>query len=306
MTLKIFGHKSPDTDATCSPIIWAWYMSTIHDAPATPYLLGQPNNEALFVLDRFKLAKPEILGPLSENDDVIIVDTNNPDELPDDLSRANIVQLVDHHKLAGLVSSAPLDVIIRPLASTASVMYETMNPDQRSHMPQSIAGIMLCCVLSDTLQFRSPTTTDRDQEIADELATSLDIDMDELANEMFAAKSDISAFSDAELLRMDSKVFELPSGKHRVSVLETTAPQVVLNRSEELISAMDSIKSEDSVDEVLLFIIDILNEEATLLIPNDNVRSIAEKAFDITTEGDTVVLPGVVSRKKQIVPALSK
>jgi len=121
---------------------------------------------------------------------------------------------------------------------------------------------------------------------------------------MFEAKSDISAFSDAELLRLDSKKYEVEGTNFRVSVLETTSPNVVLARKESLISSMQSVANEDEVDQVLLFVVDILKEESTLLVPNDLVKSVAQASFDVTVDGDSVILPRVVSRKKQIIPNL--
>ena len=122
---------------------------------------------------------------------------------------------------------------------------------------------------------------------------------------MFEAKSDVSAFSDAELLRMDSKEYAVGDTKFRVSVLETTAPDVVLSRKESLMSSMGDVAAEDGVDQVLLFVVDILKEEATLLVPNDLVKSVAEKSFSADVSGDSVVLPGVMSRKKQSIPNLA-
>jgi manganese-dependent inorganic pyrophosphatase len=121
---------------------------------------------------------------------------------------------------------------------------------------------------------------------------------------MFEAKSDVSAFSDADLLRMDSKEYTVDGKELRVSVLETTAPQVLLARKDALMAAMPGVAHADGADQVLLFIVDILREEATLLVPNDLVKRIAEASFGCTVTGDTVVLPGIMSRKKQIIPAL--
>jgi manganese-dependent inorganic pyrophosphatase len=171
-------------------------------------------------------------------------------------------------------------------------------------MPDWIKGTMLTCILSDTLEFRSPTTTDHDRAVCEKLAADLGIEIAPYAAEMFAAKSDVSSFSDAELLRMDSKEYEVEGTKFRVSVLETTSPATVLDRKASLMDTMATVASEDGVDQVLLFVVDILNEEATLLVPNDLVKSVAAKSFDATAEGDSIVLPGVVSRKKQIIPNL--
>ncbi len=121
---------------------------------------------------------------------------------------------------------------------------------------------------------------------------------------MFEAKSDVSAFSDAELLRMDSKEYTVAGKELRVSVLETTAPKVVLDRKDSLMASMVDVAKEDGADQVLLFVVDIIKEEATLLVPNDLVKQLAEASFGAKVTGDTVVLPGIMSRKKQIIPAL--
>lgn len=304
MTTLVFGHKSPDTDSTGSPIIWSWYLNQIKGVEAKPVLLGEPNTEALFVLERWSLDKPDILTDLAADTPVVIVDTNNPAELPDAINDADIQGIIDHHKLVGgLETKGPIDIRIEPLACTATIMWKMIGKDM-AQMPQNIQGAMLSCILSDTLEFRSPTTTNEDKAIAWDLAQALDINIPEYAAEMFAAKSDVSAFSEAELLRMDSKEYAVDGKQFRVSVLETTSPAQVLDRKDALMAAMPGVATEDGADQVLLFVVDILSEEATLLVPNDFVKSVAEKSFDATVDGDTVVLPGIMSRKKQIIPNL--
>ncbi|MBO6774347.1 MAG: manganese-dependent inorganic pyrophosphatase [Marinibacterium sp.] len=303
MTTQVFGHKSPDTDSTGSPILWAWYMNE-RGVAAAPKLLGEPNTEAAFMLERWNLDKPEIISDVADDAAVVIVDTNNPAELPANINNADIQAIIDHHKLVGgLETKGPIDITVRPLACTATIMVDLMG-DDAAKMPEAIKGAALTCILSDTMEFRSPTTTDHDRAVAENLAADLDIDIPSYAAEMFAAKSDVSSFSDAELLRMDSKEYEVDGTKFRVSVLETTAPAVVLDRQASLVKSMVSVAEEDGVDQVLLFVIDILNEEATLLVPNDLVKAVAEKSFDATVSGDSVVLPGILSRKKQIIPNL--
>lgn len=304
MTTLVFGHKSPDTDSTGSPLIWAWYLSEVKGTPAEARLLGAPNTEAAFVAKRWGYAEPAIIEDVSENDTCVIVDTNNPAELPASINVANVVQIIDHHKLVGgLETAAPIDITIRPLACTATIMHELMG-DDAAKMPDGVKGLMLSCILSDTLGFRSPTTTDVDKVLAEKLAADLGLDIATYADELFEAKSDVSAFSDAELLRMDSKEYEVEGTKFRVSVLETTAPKIVLDRQASLMAEMPKVAHEDGVDEVLLFVVDILKEEATLFVPNDTVKTVAEKSFGASVEGDSVVLPGVMSRKKQIIPNL--
>ncbi len=304
MTTLVFGHKSPDTDSTGSPLIWAWYLTHMKATPAEARLLGEPNTEAAFVLQKWGAEKPAIIADVKTEDIVVVVDTNNAAELPPSINEARVVAIIDHHLLqGGLKTLIPIDVTIRPLACTATVMHDLMG-DDAGQMPDQIKGLMLSCILSDTLEFRSPTTTDTDRDLAVRLAADLGIDIPTYAAEMFAAKSDVSAFSEAELLRMDSKEYEVGGKGLRVSVLETTSPGAVLARKDALMAAMPGVATEDGADQVLLFVVDILNEEATLLVPNELVKTIAERSFGVVVSGDTVVLPGVMSRKKQIIPNL--
>src|SRR6056297_2812943 len=305
MTTLVFGHKSPDTDSTGSPIIWAWYLTEIAGTETKPVLLGEPNTEAAFMLAHWGLEKPATIDGVDEGQPVVIVDTYNPAELPANVNAADIRAIIDHHKLVGgLETKGPIDITVRPVACTATIMHDLMGADA-AKMPEAIQSAMLSCILSDTLEFRSPTTTDTDRSVAEALAAELGVDIPAYAAEMFAAKSDVSAFSDAELLRMDSKEYEVGGKSFRVSVLETTAPATVLDRKASLMEAMTTVAAEDGVDQVLLFVVDILNEEATLLVPNDLVKALAEKSFGATVSGDTVALPGVMSRKKQIIPNLA-
>ena len=302
--IQVFGHKAPDTDATGSAIIWSWYLNEIKDQAAAPKLLGKPNSEAAFVLQRWGFDQPEIIVDVNEGDDVIIVDTNNPAELPASINFANILEIIDHHMLVGGIrTKCPINITMRPLACTATIMADMMASDL-TKAPEAIKGIMLSCILSDTLEFRSPTTTETDVALAHLLADELVIDINSYATDMFAAKSDVSAFSDSELLRMDSKMYEVGGKNFRVSVLETTSPTIVLNRKVSLMDTMKTVAREDGVDQVLMFVVDILNEESTLLVANDLVKTVAEKSFGVTVVSDTIVLPGVISRKKQIIPQL--
>jgi len=304
--IKVFGHFSPDVDSTGSPLIWAWYLTQIRNTPAEAVLLGQPNTEAKFALSHWGFEQPTILQDLAPGTPVVIVDTNNPDELPKGINDADIQAIIDHHKLVGgLETKGPIDITMRPLACTATIMYDMIGKHM-AQAPRGIKGMMLSCILSDTLEFRSPTTTQTDRAVAHALADELGVDISELAAQMFAAKSDVSAFSDAALLKMDAKKFNVGDKNFRISVLETTSPDQILSRKAALMAAMPDVAAEDGADEVMLFIIDILKEEATLLIPNEVVKSVAEKSFNVTISGDTVVLPGVMSRKKQIIPVLTQ
>lgn len=303
--IKVFGHLSPDTDATGSAIIWTWYLNqhTAHDA--TAYVLGELNTETTFVLNRFNLPVPPLLPALTAGESVAIVDTNNPQELPENIGDAAITQIIDHHKLVGgLHTEVPIDITTRPLAATATVLFDLMGI-AAENLPPDIAGLMLSCILSDTLGFRSPTTTPHDKDVAEKLAAAHNIDIASYADEMFAAKSDVSMFSDSGLIKLDSKKFAVGDKNFRVSVVETTKPSIILERKDGIIQAIkDCVAEEGDIDDVLFFIVDILNEEAVVLTYNELTKRIIASSFGVAVTEDTETLPGIMSRKKQILPAL--
>ncbi|MES2224665.1 MAG: manganese-dependent inorganic pyrophosphatase [Patescibacteria group bacterium] len=303
--IKVFGHISPDTDTTGCAILWAWYLNAHTSHEATPYVLGTLNKETAFVLSRWNVAEPALLESIAADDEVVIVDTNNPQELFANINEANILQIIDHHKLTGgLTSKGPLEVTIRPLASTATVIYDLIGSHAEA-LPDDMAGTMLSCILSDTLEFRSPTTTPHDKDVAERLAAKLGVTISEYAAELFAAKSDVSDFTDIGLIHIDSKKYGVGDKNFRVSVVETTTPAMILSRKDGIVSAIKALLEEEKdVDDVLFFVIDILKEEATVLAYSDLAKDIVEASFGVTVSGDTAVLPGVVSRKKQILPVL--
>lgn len=304
-SIKVFSHKSPDTDATGGTILWAWFLSTHASQPAEPYVLGDLNKETAFMLNRWSVPQPALLGPLEAGEKVVIVDTNNPDELPANINEAEIMQIIDHHMLVGGISTKkPIEITMRPLACTATVMHDLMG-SAADTMPNNMKGVMLSCILSDTLEFRSPTTTPHDKDVAEKIAKDLGIDISAYAAEMFAAKSDVSEYSDTALLTMDSKVYDVGDKKIRISVIETTNPESIISRKKGIVEAIEKIKSEETgIDDVLFFVVDILREEATVFAYNAFIKGMIEKSFNVTVAGDTAILPGVVSRKKQILPVL--
>lgn len=303
--LKVFGHMSPDTDTTGSAILWAWYLNTHTSKKASPFVLGKLNKETNFVLERWGVPEPELLESVREGEEVVIVDTNNPQELFPNISDAKIISIIDHHKLTGgLSTKEPIEMTMKPFASTATIIYSLMGEHIKT-LPENMAGILLSCILSDTLAFRSPTTTSHDKDVAEKLAKKLNIDIVKYSNEMFAAKSDMSDYTDIGLIHLDSKKYPVGDKNIRVSVLETTNPSPILSRKDGLIDAIKSVlKEEKDVNDILLFVVDIFKEEATVLTYNEFTKDIIEASFGVAVDSDTKVLPGIVSRKNQIIPAL--
>lgn len=304
--IKVFGHLSPDTDTVVSAIVWSWYLNNHTTQKSEAFVLGELNKETSFVLNRWNIKTPVLLESVVAGDDVIIVDTNNPQELFSNILETNILQIIDHHMLAGgLATRKPLDVTIKTVASTATVIYDLMGTANET-LPADISGLILSAILSDTLAFRSPTTTPHDRSIAEKIAMKLNLDIKTYSEKMFAAKSDVTDFTDIGLVHLDSKKSALGDKNIRVSVIETTTPKNILNRSEGIISAIKSIIAEEKdVDDVLFFIIDILNEEAIVLTYNQFTKDVIGASFGVEANRDTQTLPGILSRKKQIIPALT-
>jgi manganese-dependent inorganic pyrophosphatase len=276
---------------------------TAHEA--TPYVLGELNSETSFVLSHFGFTAPDLLPELIAGENVVIVDTNNPQELPANINEMNLLALIDHHKLVGgLTTEVPTEITVRPLACTATIMFDMMK-STNIEIPDNIAGLMLSAIISDTLAFRSPTTTPHDKEVAEKLAGQINLDIQSYADQMFTAKSDISGFSDSGLIKLDSKKYAVGEKNFRVSVIETTNTNTVLARKEGIIDAIKiCVMEESDIDDVLFFVVDILEEHATVITYNELTKKVVEASFGVAVAGDTEVLPGILSRKKQILPAL--
>jgi len=303
-TLSVFGHKAPDTDTVTACLIYAWELNA-HNISASAFLLGSVPPEPAYVLKTLGLEAPPLLGKLEATDKVAIVDTNNPEELPDDLAKATIHSIVDHHKLiGGLKTNAPMEVDMRPLCSATSILYARSKVAGLTP-PKEIAGLMLAGILSDSLKFRSPTTTVLDIAHAHELSKLSGLDVDTFGDAMLDAKADIGHLSADELITMDSKMFNIGGKKLRVSVLETTKPAIPMSKRADLCVAISSRASKEGAADVLLFVVDILNEDATAITCTPSAGRIIARAFKAQVDKDGLaLLPGIMSRKLQIIPAL--
>jgi len=301
--LFVFGHKVPDTDAISAAVVYAWELNS-RNIPATAYRLGELNPETAYVLKTLDVLVPPLLGTLEPKAKVAIVDTNNPAELPEGIDKAKIHSIIDHHKLNGLTNSEPLEMDLRPLCSAGSVLYARAKA-RNVRPPRQIAGLMLSSILSDSLEFRSPTTTDLDKVYAQELAEIAGLDLHKHAEAMLEAKAQIDHLSAEELVMMDTKIFKIGGKKLRISVLETTKPAAPLAKQAALVEAQKKLVEKEKLDDVIFFVVDILNEAATFISASASATKLVERAWKVKVGKDgTVVLPGVLSRKKQMIPAL--
>jgi len=307
--LSVFGHQAPDTDTVTAALVYAWELNE-RKVPAKAFRLGDLNPETAFVLKAVGVEAPPLFGgainaPVPAGEPVAVVDTNNPAELPEGISKAQVHSIVDHHKLAGLTNAEPLEVDMRPLCSATSILFARAKAANLTP-PKHIAGLMLAGLLSDSLGFRSPTTTEVDKTHAAELGKLAGLDVTKFADDMLEAKAQVDHYSAKELLKMDSKIFTLGGKKLRVSVLETTKPAVPLAKKDELVKTMKALVAEEKLDDVILFVVDVIEEAATFVSGSASATALVEKAWRVVVDraSGTVVLPGVLSRKKQMIPKL--
>ncbi len=302
MNTYVVGHKNPDTDSVVAAIAFAEFETAV-GKPCSPAIAGAPNKETAYVLDRFGVVTPGLLP--DEEKKVIVVDVNEPSQLADNVKPEEIAGVLDHHKLGGLATAEPIYVRIEPLGST-STLVARMFRAEGFDIPETIAKLLLAGILSDTLNFNSPTTTDMDKETAEFLNKTAKVDMDSLAKEMFKAKSDLTGISSEELVKADYKVFDINGKKVGIGVFETVHPVAALERQADLIDALGKKKTADGLDYIFLSIIDILGEAAYTITASDEDKALVSKAFDTIEKDGALFSPGIVSRKKQIVPAIEK
>ena len=303
MAVYVFGHKNPDSDSICAAIAVADLKSKL-GVEAVPAAQGELNPESKFVLDKFGVDAPEIISS-GEGKQVILVDHSDLAQSLDDLGKAEILGIVDHHKLGDVTTPNPLECWIWPVGCTCTViksMYDFFGVE----IPKNIAGIMLCAILSDTVIFKSATCTDQDKKAAETLAKIAGVeDLMGLGMEMFKVKSAVEGTPAKDLLFRDYKDFDMSGNKVGIGQLEVVDLSILEPVKDALYEEMKIAKEEGGRHSVFLLLTDIMKEGSEMLIVSDD-PSVVEKAFGKAPEGNSVWLEGVMSRKKQVVPNFEK
>jgi manganese-dependent inorganic pyrophosphatase len=303
MTTLVFGHKNPDTDSVCAAIALADLKKKLGEDIA-PAIQGELNPESKFVLDKFGVAAPQVVTGYAGKD-VYLVDHSDLAQSPDDLKEANILGIVDHHKLGDVTTGQPLECWIWPVGCTCTVisrMYKYLGVE----IPKDIAGIMLCAILSDTVIFKSATCTDEDKAVCAELSEICgESNLEALGIEMFKVKSAVEGTPIRELVFRDYKDFNMSGKGVGVGQLELVDLSIVDGIKADLEKDIQDLKAEKGHHSVLLMLTDIMKEGTELLVASDD-ESIVEKAFGVAPKDKKAWLPGIMSRKKQIVPDLEK
>ena len=305
MVKYVLGHKNPDTDSTCSSVIYSQYL-TAKGVENKVIKLGDINNETKFVLEKFNVQVPETVTELEEGSELVLLDHNEAKQSIDNRDKYKIYQIIDHHKFDFAVKE-PLYIRSEPIGSSCSIVAKILFEDN-FEISKAQASLLISAILSDTLYFRSPTTTEEDKQIVNKLNEIAQIgDLEAYSLEMFAAKSDLGDIEVEKLIKLDYKEFDFNGKKYGIGVMETTSPQYGLNRKEEIIEKLKEIKQKDNLDGVFLSIVDILNEKNTTLYPDKEIEETLKDVFnaEIVEEG-VANLNDAISRKKQIVPKLEE
>ena len=303
--ILVFGHQNPDSDAIGSSYGYA-YLKRQLGVDAEAVALGTPNEETAFVLDYFGVEAPRVVeSALSEEvNQVILTDHNEFQQSISDIKDVEVIEVVDHHRVANFETANPLMMRLEPVGSASSIVYR-MFKENNVEVPKEVAGLLLSGLISDTLLLKSPTTHASDPAVAAELAEIAGVNLEEYGLAMLKAGTNLSSKSAEELIDIDAKTFELNGNQVRVAQVNTVDIADVLSRQEEIEEAINNSIKNNGYSDFVLMITDILNSNSEILALGSNTDKV-ENAFDFVLENNHAFLEGAVSRKKQVVPQLTE
>lgn len=301
----IFGHQNPDTDAIVAAKAFAYYQ-TQKGKDVEAVALGDPNMETNYVLNHFDEPAPRVVKTVAnETDHVMLVDHNEAQQSVADRDQVTIDAVVDHHKIGNFETAAPLYYRAEPVGCCSTILVEMFN-EAKIEIPAKLAGLMLSAIISDTLLLKSPTTTDVDREAVRELAEIADIDVQSYGIAMLKAGTNLSAKSDQELIDADAKSFDMNGKNVRIDQINTVDLNDVLDRQAGLEKAMQAESTDKGYDLFIALATNVLTSDSELIVVgDDDSQAAVEKAFNVKLAQNRASLPGVVSRKKQVVPPLT-
>lgn len=299
--ILVFGHKNPDTDAICSSLVMADLQTKIRGEEVISCRLGNLNEETKYALNYFKVEEPKLIEKVDEGQRVILVDHNEFTQSVEGIEKAKIEVVVDHHRINNFQTSEPLFYYAQPVGCTSTVLFELYNTNNIK-IEQQIAGLMLSAIISDTLLLKSPTTTEKDKETAEELAKIANVDLNAYGMDMLKAGTDLSDFTPEQLINIDSKPFCTKGVKYQVAQVNTASIDNVMKDKEKIEEAMAKFMHENEEDLFVFLITDIISNNSQVIALGR--QDIVERAFDVEIKENTAFLSGVVSRKKQVVPRI--
>jgi manganese-dependent inorganic pyrophosphatase len=300
----VVGHKNPDTDSISSAIVYA-HLKRELGMNAEAVRLGEVQNETAFALEKFGFEAPQFIEKASNDvKHIILVDHNEKQQSVEDIDDVQVIEVIDHHRIANFETSDPLYFRAEPVGCTATILNK-LYKENGVEIPANIAGLMLSAIISDSLLFKSPTCTEQDIAAAKELETIAGVDALEYGLAMLKAGADLSGKTLEDLLTLDAKEFGM--GDYKVEIAQINAVDVneVMVRQGELEDLIYRKIAEKGLDMFLFIVTDILNNDSVALALGNQAEK-AEQAFGVPFINNVAVLKGVVSRKKQVVPVLTE
>jgi manganese-dependent inorganic pyrophosphatase len=300
--ILVFGHKNPDTDSICSSIVMADLQKKVRGEEIIPCRLGDINEETRYVLNYFKFETPKLIEKIEENQTVIMVDHNEFKQSVEGIENAKIDTVVDHHRIDDFKTTEPLFYYAQPVGCTSTLLFEIFTLNNITIEPQ-IAGLMLSAIISDTLLLKSPTTTEKDKKALSMLAEIANIDVETYGLDMLKAGTNLDKYTEKELISLDAKCVESNGMKYIIAQVNTVSIQDVLKRKTKLEEEIEKEIKEKGLELFIFVITDIVNSNSEAIVLGNRV-DIIEKTYKI--ENNIAVMPGVVSRKKQVLPLVEK
>ena len=301
--MLVFGHKSPDTDTICSAIVMSDFQKKL-GKEVKAVRLGELNKETKFALNYFGFEAPELISKIEEGQEVILVDHNEFSQSVDGIEKAKIKMVVDHHRICDFNTAEPLYYRAEPVGCTNTILLK-MYKENGFEIDKKLAGLMLSAIISDTLLLKSPTKTDEDEKAIKELAQIAGVDYNSYGLEMLKAGTDLSDYTAEELIALDCKKCDLKDKKAKVAQVNTADITEMMKRKADFEVAMEKDIKTNGLDIFVFVITDILESNSQAIVLGESTE-IFEKGFGKKLEDNTAFLPGVVSRKKQILPVLQE
>lgn len=232
---------------------------------------------------------------------LILVDHNEKTQAVDGIGGADILEIIDHHRIGSLETMSPVFFRNQPLGCTATIIYQ-MYQEQKVAIDKKVAGLLCSAILSDTLMYRSPTCTPLDKAVAEELAQIADINIEEHAKAMFQAGSDFGSKTPEEIFYQDFKTFSQDGVEFGVGQLSAMTQEELEQVRDKLLPYLRDVLVERKIEMVFVMLTNIIEETTYLICADEKADDLVEKAYHVHKEGDYHVLKGVVSRKKQLIP----
>lgn len=298
----VFGHKNPDTDTICSSLVMANLQTKLRGEEIIACRLGDVNEETRYALEYFKMEEPKFIEKVEEGQRVILVDHNEFSQSAEGIENAKIDMVVDHHRINNFKTTEPLFYYAQPVGCTSTLLYELYRLNN-VEIETQMAGLMLSAIISDTLLLKSPTTTEKDKKAVEELAKIAGVDANTYGLEMLKAGTNLDKYTEAELINLDAKKVEKEDNKYVIAQVNTVSIPDVLKRKAKLEEEINKIIEEKELSLFVFVITDIINSNSEAIVLGKRTEAIS-KTYEIND--NIAVMPGVVSRKKQVLPLIEK